>query len=192
MNSIHENNDQNENLINEEEISYLQSLITEESSPNDFERNMISYTASVVQNDIIEGKWYTRLKCAECLRVFTEDEIIDDELVNSKMKTTKLSPASKSTFKICLATEKMMQKFEYKPEMYQNIPKEILRVIDTGDIFYCSDFEHDENHKGTLIDLIIKMNVKKRQTYISHCNTLAAHKVFLRAKLKKLVHFKGQ
>lgn len=185
--------DQNENIImDEEEISVLRDLITDDSSSGDFERSMISFMASAVQNDIIEGKWYWRLKCSNCLSAFAENEMINDELVNSKMKTTKLKPASKSTFEICLATEKMMQKCEYEPKNYQNISEEIFLAIDIGKLFYCSDFEHGENHKSTLIDLIIKMYVKKRQTYISHCNTLAAHKVFLRTKLKKFVHFNGQ
>lgn len=187
-----ENNNFTETENTVEEINDLRSMILDESLSNDLERHMISYTASVVQNDIIEGKWYTQIKCKECLHVFKENEIIIDELVKLKMKTTKLGPVNKSTFQICLVAEKLMQKYKDAPKNYQNISKEVYKILNLKDLFRCSDFEHDKNHKETLINMIVQMYIKKRQTYISRCNTLAIHDVFLRKNLTKLVHFKGQ
>lgn len=180
--------------IEEDEILNLQSLILELTSSENLERHMISYTASVLQNDIIQGKWYWQMKCEECLRVFTEDDLIDDDLVNMKMYTTRLRPAAKSTFEICVATEKLMEKFNYEPRYYETIPIEVLRIIHIDDLFSYSSFDNhcETNHKERLIGLIIKMYVNKRQLYISRCNTLALHGDLLRRKLKKVVHFKGQ
>lgn len=183
-----------ESEIEEDEILNLQSLILEFSSSENLEQNMISYTASVLQNDIIQGKWYWQMKCEECFRVFTEDDLIDDELVNMKMNTTQLRPAAKSTFEICVATEKLMEKFNYEPRCYKTIPIEVLRIIHIDDLFPYSSFDNhcETNHKERLIELIIKMYVNKRQLYISRCNTLALHGDLVRRKLKKVVHFKGQ
>lgn len=150
-----------ESEINEEEISNLQAVILEFTTSNNLERNMISYTASVVQNDIIEGKWYWQMKCEECLHAFSEDEFIDDDLVDMKMKTTRLRQVAKSTFDICVTAEKLMQKFDYQPENYDKIPTELLRIINIDDLFSHSNFDtHSElNHKKRLINLIIKMYV---------------------------------
>lgn len=183
-----------QNDIDEDEISTLQALILEYSSSNNLEYHMIAYTAAVLQNDIIKGKWHWQLKCEECLRVFSEDQFIDDELVNMKMNTKNLRPVAKSTFDICLGAQKLMERFNYEPENYEKIPIELLRVLNINDLFSYSDFgSHCEtNHKPRLVELIIKMYIKKQQTYISKCNTLELHDVLLRRKLNKIIHFKGQ
>lgn len=154
---------------------------------------MIAFTASVSQQNIIEGKWHFRLKCKECLRVFAEDEKVDSELLKFKMKTKNLRPLSKSTFNICLATEKLMERFNYEPEKYNMIPEKCLHILSFDELFSYSNFgDHsDLNYKNSLITLIIKMYIKKRQEYISRCKTLAAHDNLLRCHLKKLTSLQG-
>lgn len=183
-----------ESEIDEEEILYLRSMIFDPDFSDDLERHMVSYTASVLQNDIFEGKWYWQLKCQQCLHAFVEDKFIEDDLLSLKMKSSKLQPLSKNTFDICMATETLMKKFAYEPINYKTIPNEVLRILHFNDLFISSNFEkHDKlDHKETLVNLIIKMYIKKRQTYISKCNTLEMRAVFLRSKLKKVVHFNGQ
>lgn len=183
-----------ESEIDEEEFADLQSLITDPSSPDDLEKHMIAYTSSVIQNNIIEGKWYFRLKCEQCLSVFAENEIMDDELLELEMKTKTLRPLSKSTFDICFATEKLMERYNYKPEKYNHLPDECLRILSYDELFSYSNFDdHSElNHKKLLVNLIIKMYIKKRQEHICRCKTLAAHGSLIRSQLKKLIHFKGQ
>lgn len=176
--------------IDDEEILNLQSIILDFSFSNNLERCMISYTAAVLQNDIIQGKWYWRLKCERCLCVFSEDDTIDDELVDLKLKTTNLRPVARSTFDICVASEELMKKFDYDPKYYDKIQSELLRILNIKTLFpyMCAE----TNHKQRLIELVIKMYVKKRQLYISRINTLEIHDIFYRNKLKKVVHFQGQ
>lgn len=187
-------NNATESAIDEEELDTLRSLIIDPSLSNDLETHMIAYTASVIQKNIIEGKWYFSIKCKQCLRVFAEDEIMEDELVELKMKTKELPPLSKTTFNICLATEKIMERFNYDPQRYKKLTDECLRVLNYDELFFFSNFnDHsDLNHKDSLINLIVKMYIKKRQEYISRCRTLAAHDRLLRCHLKKIIHFKGQ
>lgn len=187
------NNELVDDEISEEEFANLRSLIMDPSFES-LENHMIAYTASVIQDNLIKGKWYFRIDCQQCLKVFAEDEIMEDELVELKMKTKNLHPLSKSTFDICLATEKLMDLVHFEPEKYKKFPEECLQILRYDEIFPFSNFdEHIEtNHKKTLITVIIKMYVKKRQEYISRCNTIAAHDENLRCKLKKIIHFKGQ
>lgn len=179
--------------MDDEEIWNLRSLILDSGSSN-IENHMISYTASVLQNKIIEGKWYSRIKCAGCFLAFSEDEHINDEFVNLKMRTKNVRPAAKSTFQICMTTEKLMQKSNYEPKNYDRLTENVLKILSFDELFPFSYFEtHDEpEHKSVLINMIMKMYIKKRQEYICHCKTLAAHDAFIRHKLKKLVHFRGQ
>lgn len=182
------------NEIDDEEIIYLQSIISDYVSSDEIERHMICYIAAVLQNNIIDGKWYWKLTCQDCLNVFAKDEFIEDDLMALKMKNTTLKPVCKSTFNICLTIEKLMEKFEYDSKQYHTIPNEVRRILRFDDLFQNVNFDNhaDLNHKNILIDLIIQMYIKKRQTYISRCNTLEMHDVFLRSKLTKAVHFYGQ
>lgn len=193
-----ENNDNTDDMtergIDEEELEDLHSFIRDSITSDNLEKHMVAYTASVIQNNIIEGKWYFRLKCEKCLNVFAEDEFIVDELLELKMKTKRLRPLSKSTFNVCMATEKLMERFNYEPAKYSKLPEECLQLLDYDELFSFSTFNghSDTNHKNSLITLIIKMYIKKRQEYIFKCKTLAAHDVLLRSKYTKLIHFKGQ
>lgn len=65
--------------------------------------------------------------------MFAEDDAIYEDLVESKMHSNNLKPTSKSTFGICMATEKLMEIFEYDPENYKRIPTEINRILNSND-----------------------------------------------------------
>lgn len=180
--------------IDEEEIMNIRSIISNPIYSNDLKTHMISYMACLLQENIIEGRWYTKITCKKCLCAFSEDEFIDDKFIDIKMKTQKLRPAAKSTFIICLVAEQLIEKHEYEPIKYDSMLTEILQIISLEELFSLSDFNtHSESdHKLRLVGMIIKMFLRKRQQYISRCNTLDAHKIFWRSKLKKVVHFSGQ
>lgn len=196
------NNDhlsENDNIVNrvefdDEEIYNLRFLVVNPQYSSNFETHMISYTATLLQRDIVLGKWYKRITCEKCLLVFAEDDMIDDEFVTMKMKTKQLPQVSQSVHEICLVTEKIMEKLEYKPEQYKQIPDDVLRILHIDSLFVNSDFSNhsQDDHKESLINIIIQMYVKKRQDHISRLNTLDLHDILLRSKLKKVIHNKGQ
>lgn len=156
--------------------------------------DMAAYLASVLQKNIIEGRWFNPLRCQNCLQVFSEGEIVDDDFVKLKMKTSKLKAPAKSTVDICLETEMVMRSFNYEAGKLQKILESVLLHLNINELFWASDFSsHDEpDHKINLIKLIIEMYVKKKQEYISKCKTLAAHDTVWRSVLRKLIHFRGQ
>lgn len=181
-------------VIDEEEIMNIRSIVYNPIYSDDLKSHMISYIACVLQKNIIEGRWYTRIACEKCLCAFSEDEFIDDEFIKIKMKTQKLRPAAKSTFQICIVAEQLMAKYDYEPIKNDFMLNEILQIVSLEELFSYSDFStHSESdHKSRLVGMIVSMYLKKRQEYISRCNTLDAHKLFWRSKLKKVVHFQGQ
>lgn len=187
---------ENNNIVFNEEIAESEFLFPDDTVTASFENHIACYLASLVEKDIIEGRWYSPLKCQQCLGVFSEDESVDNEFVALKMKTSKLHSPAKSTVQICKITEMSLQKFNFESGKYTQILNDILAHLNPKKLFPLSDFDkknhQDDGHKIKLVKLIIDMYIKKEQNYISKCNTLAAHDVFLRSKLKKLIHFKGQ
>lgn len=169
-------------------------LITDSSQGINIEDHVASYLAAVLEKCIIEGRWYAPIKCKDCFRVFAEDLSVDDDFVKLKMKTNKLSAPAQTTVDICKAAEISMREFNYATGRFNQIQESVLSKLDFNDLFWASDFNShpEENHKMRLVKLIIEMYIKKKQDYISRCNTLAAHQVLWRSLLRKLVHFRGQ
>lgn len=181
-------------LIDDEEIINMRSIVLDPVYSDNLKGHMISYMACVIQQNIIHGRWYAPISCEKCLNAFSEDEYIDDEFIELKIKTQKLRPAARSTFQICFTAEKLLEKNEFKPIENTALLNELLQIINLNELFSYSDFStHSESgHKLRLVRLVVNMFLRKRQEYISRCNTLDAHETFWRRKLKKVVHFKGQ
>lgn len=127
------------------------------------------------------------LKCDKCLLAFQEDELIDDPFVNLKTRTKKLNPPAKSAMEICMLIKTLMEKHEHKPGSFVIVLKEALQQLECKKIFSNSDFDkHSETgHKRALITMIIRMYFKKKQDYISKCNTQAVHHTYVRSYLRK-------
>lgn len=87
-----------------------------------------------------------------------------------------------------------MRKFGHKDGKYNHILNDIFANLNINHLFPMSNFDQHQkqNHKIELIQLIIEMCINKKQDYTSRCNTLAERNSFLRNKLKKLLHFRGQ
>lgn len=187
---------ENNNIVTDEEIADSEFIFPDDVVAASFENHIACYLASLIEKSIVEGRWFCPLKCPQCLSVFLEDESVDNEFVTLKMRTSKLHAPSKSTVQICKMTEKSLQKFNFESGQYTQILNDIFAHLNLGQLFCLSDFDiknHKENgHKIKLVQLIIDMYIKKKQNYITKCNTIASHDVFLRSKLKKLIHFKGQ
>lgn len=183
-----------ESDLHELNIDETHPLVVETRFAIKLEDHIASYIASVLEKCIIEGRWYSPLRCNECLRVFSEDEPVDDEFVKLKMKTSKLRAPARSTVEICKQTELSMREFDYGAGQFNEIQIDVLNALNFNSLFWISDFDsHAEpNHKMRLVQLIIEMYIRKKQEYISKCNTLAAHDVLWRTFLNKLVHYRGQ
>lgn len=188
------NNNNSKDDFDEFEIHEEDPVVMNTIFSANIDDHIAAYLASVLQENIIEGRWYSPLRCQDCLRVFSEDEIVDNEFVKLKMKTSKLKAPARSIVDICLETEMPMRSFNYETGKFTQILDNVLLNLNIDNLFWASDFaSHGEpGHKIHLIKLIIEMYIKKKHEYISKCNTLAAHDMLWRSVLKKLVHFKGQ
>lgn len=182
--------------IESDDLSVLCSIADDESDSNTLESHVISYTASLLQSNIFHGRWFKRLTCGQCLDAFKEDAVVDDDFVNTKMKTKNLLPPARSTVRVCAATEKSMQKFNYQPGKLSDIYLDVITRLNLDSLFSASDFNaHSHpsgNHKFNLVKMIIEMYVTKKMEYISKCNTLDCYGVLVRHTSRKFVHFNHQ
>lgn len=187
---------ENNNMVTDEEIAESEFLFPDDDVTASFENHIACYLASLIEKSVIEGRWYSPLKCEQCLSVFLENEAVENEFVALKMRSAKLHAPSKSTVQICKMTENSLQKFNFEPGKYTQIVNDIFAHLKFNELFYLSDFgeetHKEKGHKMKLVKLIIDMYIRKKQYYITKCNTIASHDVFLRSKLKKIIHHKGQ
>lgn len=185
---------ENNNDIFIDEIDENDFLLPDDNFLSSFDDHIACYMASLLEKAIIDGRWYSPIKCKLCLNVFSEDELVDNDFVNLKMKSSSLNAPAKSTVEICKAAERSLKKFNYESGKYTEIVNDIFAHLNLPNLFWISNFEtHPQNgHKIEIIKMIIQMYIAKKQVYLSKCNTIAQHDTFLRSKLKKLIHFKGQ
>lgn len=178
--------------IESEEFSNLCSVVGDHENMNKIKDHVIFYTASVLEACIVNGQWYKRITCRGCLDAFREDAVTDNDFVNTKMKTKNMVAPAKSTVDICMATERSMEIFKFESGHIENILNYVQTSVDYETLFANTDFNsHDDtNHKNELIQMIVRMYVKKKFDYISRCNTLASHDILLRHQLRKYIHFK--
>lgn len=188
------NNNQFENNELGNDMDEADQLLAENSNTKTIEEHVVAYLAAVIEKCVREGRWYNPIKCKDCLCVFSEDDLLENDFIKLKMRTSKLTAPAKSTVKICTETEKAMRHFKYAAGQLNQIIDLVLFNLDMNDLYWISDFSIHEgtNHKLMLVTLIIEMYVKKTHDYISKCNTLAAHNSLCRNVLKKLIHFRGQ
>lgn len=180
--------------IESEELSFMCSVVDEGNGINTIRNHVVTFTAGVIESCILEGRWYKRIKCEDCLRSFREDDVTDDVFVNTKMKTNNLRAPAKSTVRICMATEQSMERFEYKAGHLKDILVEVVSKLNPDTLFTASDFEShvNTNHKMELIKMIVEMYVKQKFDYITKCDSLNNHGKLYRHRLRKFVHFSGQ
>lgn len=149
----------------------------------------IAYIAGTIEKKV-ESCRFDCVDCGDiCKRIFSENEKIDG-LFLQNVKTQK---PNQSTYIICkycheILGEKMLpSKFDYE-ECYKLICERI-----SGEMFFANtNFSHNHQHKGFLLNFIIDEYIRSYATYIAHCLTLEQQRILIRNQNRKLTHFRGQ
>lgn len=184
----------------DENLDTIGSILDNEDSPGicDIQLHVIAYMASMIEKEVIEMK-FNRLaiKCAECIRAFSDNDICNDDFLNKKSETEDIIFPCKSTVDICYEAELVLQKYKYQSDYILTV-KEILSTLDFALLYPMTNFgdhfdEHGyENHKYLFILTIIKIYVRKKQNFICRFSTQDKVGAYLRCNFKKRIHFAGQ
>lgn len=151
----------------------------------DLSQTSVAFIAGTIEKKI-EKCWHIR--CVECLRIFYDD----DKIVGS-MRTDKTRPPSKSTFKICLVANQFLKIFETDYSYsYNKLLNKVLRSINFSNIFPKSDFTTHEGHKYYCVKFIAEEFIRIKCNFLAKQTTLKQHRIMMRKKLTKVVHYCGQ
>lgn len=193
------NNPENDEDLNEvvwtdienNEIIQLPSF---HSNDDAIKLKVVAYIASFIEKEIIESKGRTlTIKCVDCLRVFGENALHEDEFLERKSNSEDILTPCASTVKICIAAENELQRIKNDIDDYKQTIKNVLSAIDINNLFVPSDFDHqDLNHKQLFISTIARIYLRKKMNFISRTKTRNKLGEIVRSQWKKAVHFKGQ
>lgn len=160
---------------------------------DDIHSHSLAYMASILEAKIIKGKRQT-VKCDDCLKVFIENELIEDSFIRFKARQSNIMQPCKSTFAICKFVNTYIKSCEERSSSYQEVVNTILRKIPFSTLYTSSDFEnHSSNgHKYELVKSIVQIYMHMKSVHNAKCYTLDMHKDPVRHSLRKLTHELGQ
>lgn len=159
------------------EIDYETVMLTEIEDADQYEQHIWAYIALCVEENFIKNTKSHKFKCNECVEILLSqnDKINDDLLAMKNTGVEKIQQPSESTLKIiifCNAVMNMVPEDHHSKKNVNIICKNIMRNIDTDDLYNNVDFlhrNHEESsqlHKEEFITLIV-------ETYMS----LKSHKI---------------
>lgn len=159
----------------------------------DLEVHSLAYVSSEIEKTIIESKSKKAISCSNCLKVFSENEKMDNSFVTQKMKTKKITQPCLSTFSIVKMVDDILNSHENFQNKYKDILNEIVGKIELDSVYQSSNFEtHGDNHKFQLVKKVAETYMTRVWRIHVARKTEDCHKKFLRQKWRKIIQFVGQ
>lgn len=75
---------------------------------------------------------------------------------------------------------------------YDKLISKIKKIERYNEMFSETDFDHDNNHRTFIVDLIIEETVKSKAIHRARELTLSQHKTFVRSAKTHDINFAGQ
>lgn len=160
---------------------------------DDSHSHSLTYMASVLEAKIIGGKRRV-IKCEDCVRVFIENELLEDSFIRFKARTTNVMQPCRSTFEICKFVDNYVKSCENRSASFQAVVIHILRRISFDTLYTSSDFEKHSGagHKYEFVKKIVELYMHMKSMHLAKCFTLDVNDEPCRHHLHKIVHEKGQ
>lgn len=164
------------------------------TSKSELHCHAIAYAASLVEQKIVKSESKKLLKCDNCLKVFSENDKIENSFISQKSKSQNISQPCQSTFLITEIADEIFKSHEYKRENYKNLLTEIIAKINLDTLFESSDFQNHcgLNHKYSLVKTIVDTFITMKSRQIASQKTLDCHKKHYRQKWHKIILNSGQ
>lgn len=161
---------------------------------DDVYTHSLAYKSSLLEKKILNAKKPKLLiKCEECINVFIENELMNDDFIRFKSKNSVIAQPCKSTFEICKFADTFLKFFNEKTISFEMAVLQILRKLPFESFYKSSDFKHNsEEHKYEFIKNIIRIYMNMKSVHCAKVTTLKVHDVPIRHDLKKMIHNAGQ
>lgn len=153
--------------------------------------------ASVVEKRICYAKTpRTLIKCAQCINIFIENELLDDEFIRFKARKNNITQPCRSTFEICKFVELFLKTFEGKTSFnFDVVLNKIMQSLPLPSLFATSNFfDHggEKDHKFSCIKCVVETFMNMKSVHVAKCYTLKSHGTPIRHSSRKLIHELGQ
>lgn len=188
--------------VPDEDLNFLQDFeqpVIFENTTDKLKYHSLVLVASNIEQTIIKAKAPRILiKCDQCLDVFIENEIMDDDFVRAMGKGYGQLQPCKSTFHICKFVDKFVEHCANENVSYHATVNWILQNLDFDSVYPNSSFHrHQEksrtkNHKYDLVKCVVEtyLDVKSRNS--AKTITLQSHDEFIRSDYTQKIHLAGQ
>lgn len=155
----------------------------------------LAFKASLLENKIIKSKKPKLLvKCEKCVYAFVENELMDDNFIRFKARTSNIAQPCKSSFEICKFADTFLKFFEEKTISFDAVILQILRKIPFDNLFMSTDFENHgvKGHKYHFIKKIVEIYMNMKSVYCAKMTTLKVHDDPIRHNMTKMIQRAGQ
>lgn len=170
-----------------------------------FDQHLYSYVASTIECKLIENiKWRHKQECSQCIDVFYENELANDDFVTAKNLSDELKIPCLNTVHIVKASNRIFNilqrsmKDDCAENLHDMILKTIMSLLPTEKLYTQSNFESHKRshkqwtHKEKFIYGIVSEYMRQKSCKIGNRITEEEKGEYIRHSNRKLVHFSGQ
>lgn len=174
-------------------INFTEAISHEIDRMDPFEIHTCAYVASCIENEIRKrSKTSTKISCAECVDILSQDMKINDQLLAKKNDVT-VQPCEStvdivvfSNAAINLITSDLKRNFD-------GVQKTIISYLDMNKVYTGSDFIHsNDDHKEKFVAEVVRTYLKLKSQNIGNRVTDEERGAFIRNRLKSRIHELGQ
>lgn len=174
-------------------------LLFDGNSTQKLKSYALALVASKVEKKIVHANSRrTPIKCLQCLDIFIQNELIEDDFVRAMAKNFENLQPCKSTFHICKFIDKFMDYYGNATMSYQRSVNGILQSLDFDLLYPYSDFNlHSEksrtdNHKYDVVKCVVETYLDMKSRNTAKTITLQNHTEFIRSDYTQKIHLAGQ
>lgn len=160
---------------------------------NNIENNTRAYLGGIIEKSVIHKMVQKgRKMCRQCINVFTDNEITDDQFIAFKSKNSNIFPPCKSTLSIINAVEYFLERYDSLQVSFNTMVNHIVKNIDMSQLYMSSEFGENHDHKSDLVECIVKAYLDRKSTDVGKVVTRLEQQKLIRHDNLKAVHNQGQ
>lgn len=153
----------------------------------------LAYMAGIVEAKVIHTiAQRGKMACKQCMDVFTENDLADDNFIDFKSKTSDILQPCKSTLKIMQYAESALKKYSTLNASFQSVLKHIVDNMDVSNLYGLSVFDETHDHRSELTHQIIMTYLDLRSKNGCKIITRLSQGKRIRHEKNKSVHRAGQ
>lgn len=156
-------------------------------------RNSLVYLAGIVEEKVILAiKSKGKKACTQCMNVFAENYLVEDDFIEFKAKTSNILQPCKSTVEIIQYVEKTLEKYSSQNASFNSTLTHIVSKMDPLRFYGTSVFDDSHNHHSDFVRNIVSTYLDLVSKNRCRVITRLSHEKLIRHEHLKNIHRAGQ